>query len=74
MKTHFIALAAVILTTSFVSSPVAADEQLAESIYSYVAADSRNDLRKVLSDNRIRLSALYSGVVCDGLPISASCY
>ncbi|MDX1538708.1 DUF3718 domain-containing protein [Arsukibacterium sp.] len=69
MKTKIIALAAVIAATSFVSTPVAADDQLAISICSYVAADSRNNLRKVLSDNRIRLSAVYSGVVCDGLPL-----
>ncbi|MBV2131076.1 DUF3718 domain-containing protein [Arsukibacterium indicum] len=69
MKTKIIALAAVIAATSFVSTPVAADDQLAISICSYVAADSRNNLRKVLSDNRIRLSAVYNGVVCDGLPL-----
>ncbi|WP_213997208.1 DUF3718 domain-containing protein [Arsukibacterium sp.] len=69
MKTKIIALAAVIAATSFVSTPVAANDQLALSICSYVAADSRNNLRKVLSDNRLRLSAVYSGVVCDGLPL-----
>jgi hypothetical protein len=69
MKTKFIALAAVIATTSFVSTPVVANDQLALSICSYVAADSRNNLRKVLTDNRLRLSAVYSGVVCDGLPL-----
>ncbi|WP_372627808.1 DUF3718 domain-containing protein [Arsukibacterium sp.] len=69
MKTKFIALAAVIASTSFVSTPVAADDQLAMTICSYVAADSRNNLRKVLTDNRVRLSSVYNSVVCDGLPL-----
>ena len=69
MKAKLISLATVIAATSFISTPVAADDQLAQSICSYVAADSKNNLRKTLSDNRLRLRNVYDGVVCDGLPL-----
>lgn len=69
MKTKLIALATVFAATSFISTPVAADDQLAQSICSYVAADSKNNLRKTLSDNRLRLRNVYEGIVCDGLPL-----
>jgi len=69
MKTKLIALASVFAATSFISAPVAANEQLAQSICSYVAADSKTNLRKTLSDNRLRLRNVYEGIVCDGLPL-----
>lgn len=69
MKAKLFTLAAVIATTSFISAPVAADDQLAMSICSYVAADNKNNLRKALSDNRLRLRNVYDGIVCDGLPL-----
>lgn len=69
MKFKVITLAAVLASTAFISTPVAANDQLAQSICSYVAADSRNNLRKTLSDNRLRLSNIYSGIICDGLPL-----
>ncbi len=69
MKFKVITLAAVLASTAFISTPVAANDQLAQSICSYVAADSRNNLRKTLSDNRLRLSNIYSGISCDGLPL-----
>ncbi|WP_333606718.1 DUF3718 domain-containing protein [Arsukibacterium sp.] len=69
MKAKLFTLAALFTTTSFISAPVVANDQLALSICSYVAADSRNNLRKVLTDNRLRLSNVYSGVICDGLPL-----
>ena len=69
MKAKLISLATVIAATSFISTPVAADDQLAQSICSYVAADSKNNLRKTLSDNRLRLRNVYDGIVCDGLPL-----
>lgn len=69
MKATILTLAAVITATSFFSTPVHADEQLAQSICSYVAADSKNNLRKTLSDNRLRLRNVYDGIVCDGLPL-----
>lgn len=69
MNVKLISLAAVFAATSFVSTPVAADDQLALSICSYVAADNKNNLRKTLSDNRLRLRNVYDGIVCDGLPL-----
>ena len=69
MKFNVITLAAVIASTAFISTPVAANDQLAQSICAYVAADSRNNLRKTLSDNRLRLSNVYGSIVCDGLPL-----
>ena len=69
MKVKVITLAAVLASTAFISTPVVANDQLAQSICSYVAADSRNNLRKTLSDNRLRLSNIYSGISCDGLPL-----
>lgn len=69
MKFNVLTLAAVIASTAFISTPVAANDQLAQSICAYVAADSRNNLRKTLSDNRLRLSNVYGNIVCDGLPL-----
>lgn len=69
MKFNVMTLAAVIASTAFISTPVAANDQLAQSICAYVAADSRNNLRKTLSDNRLRLSNVYSSIICDGLPL-----
>ena len=69
MKAKLITLATIIAATSFISTPVAANDQLAQSICSYVAADNKNNLRKTLADNRLRLRAVYDGIVCDGLPL-----
>lgn len=69
MKAKLLSLVTVIATTSFISAPVVADDQLALSICSYVAADNKNNLRKTLSDNRLRLRNVYDGIVCDGLPL-----
>lgn len=69
MKFKALAFATIIASTAFISMPVTANDQLAQSICSYVAADSRNNLRKTLSDNRLRLSNIYSGILCDGLPL-----
>lgn len=69
MNFKFAALAAAFVASSFVSTPVLADDQLAFSICSYVAADNKNSLRKTLSDNRLRLRNVYEGIVCDGLPL-----
>lgn len=68
MKFKVLTLAAIAATAS-ISTPVAANDQLAQSICAYVAADSRNNLRKTLSDNRLRLSNVYSSIACDGLPL-----
>jgi hypothetical protein len=58
------------LSFAVVMSPVVeADQQLAASMCDYVAANDRNRLRKVLSDNRIRLRNIYDGVLCNGEPL-----
>jgi hypothetical protein len=69
MNAKLITLATVIAATSFISSPVAANDQLAKSLCSYVAEDNKNNLRKALADNRLRLRNVYEGIVCDGLPL-----
>lgn len=69
MKFKVLTLAAIAAATASISTPVAANDQLAQSICAYVAADSRNNLRKTLSDNRLRLSNVYSSIACDGLPL-----
>lgn len=69
MKAKLFSVAAVFAVTSFISTPAAANDQLAQSICSYVAADNKNNLRKTLSDNRLRLRNVYDGIVCDGLPL-----
>lgn len=69
MKAKLLTVATIFAVTSFISTPVAANEQLAQSICSYVAADNKNNLRKTLSDNRLRLRNVYDGIVCDGLTL-----
>jgi len=69
MNVKLISLATVIAATSFISTPVAANDQLAQSICSYIAEDNKNNLRKTLADNRLRLRNVYEGIVCDGLPL-----
>ena len=65
MKTVTLSVAALTLALSF-STPVKADEQLAQSLCNYIAADNKNQLRKTLSDSRIRLRNIYDGVYCNG--------
>ena len=69
MKAKLFSVVAIAAVTSFISTPAAANDQLAQSICSYVAADNKNNLRKTLSDNRLRLRNVYDGIVCDGLPL-----
>lgn len=57
---------AVFGVLTVVAPQAAADQQLALSMCDYVAADDKNRLRKVLSDNRLRLRNIYDGVVCNG--------
>lgn len=51
---------------AFTSPAALADEQLIASMCDYVAANDKNRLRKVLSDSRLRLRNVYSGIYCDG--------
>ena len=61
-----LSLAAGLMVTA---PAVHAQEQLAASMCDYVKADDKNRLRKILSDNRLRLRNIYDGVICDGLPL-----
>ncbi|MCT6698956.1 DUF3718 domain-containing protein [Rheinheimera sp. 4Y26] len=68
MKLKFLPLIAV-LVTPFVTTTAAANDQVAQSLCSYIQADDKNNLRKTLSDSRLRLKNVYDGVACDGLPM-----
>lgn len=48
------------------SGPAMADIELATSLCNYTANDNKNQLRKTLSDNRLRLRNIYDGVYCNG--------
>lgn len=65
MKTVVLSVAAISVALSF-SVPAKADEQLAQSLCNYTAADNKNQLRKTLSDSRLRLRNIYDGVYCNG--------
>lgn len=60
-------LVTALLVVSSAFSAHADDNTLAKSICSYTASNDKSDLRKALSDNRIRLKEVYSGVMCDGM-------
>jgi len=47
-------------------APVQAADQLAASMCDYIKADDKNRLRKLLSDNRLRLRNIYDGIMCNG--------
>ena len=68
MKLKFLPLIAVFATPFFATS-ASANDQVAESICAYIAANDKNSLRKTLSDSRIRIKNVYDGVSCDGLPM-----
>jgi hypothetical protein len=50
----------------YLSPSVAHADQIAASMCDYVKADDKNRLRKLLSDNRLRLRNIYDGVNCNG--------
>lgn len=54
------------LVASSLSTSVQADDQMAASMCDYVKADDKNRLRKLLSDNRLRLRNVYDGIMCNG--------
>ena len=43
-----------------------ADEQLASAMCGYIKEDNRNQLRKLLSDNKINVRKVYDKVQCNG--------
>ncbi len=68
MSMKLLPLFALIAAPLFTSSAIA-DDKLAQSFCSYVASNDRNNLRKTLSENRLRLKNVYDGIACDGLPM-----
>lgn len=69
MKLNRIAIIAMALSASAISTAASANDPIVESICAYVAADNKNDLRRTLSDNRVRLKSVYDGLSCNGLPL-----
>jgi hypothetical protein len=63
------ALVATVTVPMLVTAPAQANDQIAQSICSYIAANDKNSLRKTLSDSKIRIKNVYDGVSCDGLPM-----
>ena len=43
-----------------------ADEQLASAMCGYIKEDNRNQLRKLLSDNKINVRNIFSSISCNG--------
>ena len=59
----------VVVSPLFAITPASADDQIAQSLCAYVAANDKNSIRKTLSDNRMRIKNVYDGIQCDGLPL-----
>jgi len=67
MKLPYITSVILIASAMIYLSPsVAHADQIAASMCDYVKADDKNRLRKLLSDNRLRLRNIYDGVNCNG--------
>lgn len=58
-----------LFTIPFFSTSAVATEQMAQSFCDYVASNDRNNLRKSLSESKLRLRNVYDGIACDGLPM-----
>ncbi len=69
MNFKALSVIAVVVSPLFAITPASADEQIAQSLCSYVAANDKNSIRKTLSDNRMRIKNVYDGIQCDGLPL-----
>ena len=69
MNFKALSVIAVVVSPLFAITPASADEQIAQSLCSYVAANDKNSIRKTLSDNRMRIKNVYDGIHCDGLPL-----
>jgi hypothetical protein len=69
-----VAIAALIAASS-VSTPVHANaDQLVANICDYVKSDDKNRLRKKLKENRVKLRAIYSSILCDGMSLLRTAY
>jgi hypothetical protein len=69
MNFKSLSLIAVVVSPLFAAAPASANDQIAQSLCSYVAANDKNSIRKTLSDNRLRIKNVYDGIQCDGLPL-----
>lgn len=69
-KSKLLTVVAIALSAQMFTAPAAlAADELAQSICDYVADDNKNNLRKTLTDNRLRLRNVYDGISCGGLPL-----
>lgn len=59
LKTLFCIIALTLAVT------VQANEQLASSICGYLKEDNRNNLRKLLSENKLNIRTIYDSVKCN---------
>lgn len=69
MNFKTLTLIATVVTPLFVIAPAGANDQIGQSLCSYVAANDKNSIRKTMSDNRLRIKNVYDGIKCDGLPL-----
>jgi hypothetical protein len=53
------------ISALLLTSVVQANEQLAGTICSYIKEDNRNNLRKLLSDNKLNIRNIYDSVKCN---------
>ena len=53
------------LMSLLVSMPVLANDQLAESMCGYIKDDNRNQLRKMLTDNKLNIRNIYDAIKCN---------
>lgn len=59
-------LSGLAIAIASLSTPASANQDLALSLCSYAADNNKNQIRKTLSENRLRLRTIYDGVVCNG--------
>lgn len=55
----------LIITGLVFTSSAIAQDQIATSLCSFVAQDNRNQVRKVLSDNKLNMRTIYTGIRCN---------
>lgn len=56
----------VSLVSMFSTTSVQADDQLAQSLCNFVAANDKNGVRGKLKETRVKLRNIYDAVVCNG--------
>lgn len=62
MKKVVLGIAALLLTSAF---HLHANDQLAGTMCSYIKEDNRNQLRKILADNKINVRTVFGSVFCN---------